>query len=398
MTISFVLTPEGWDLLNSLPPYEESAVFQLSERLRRDGFAPDVVSAALTQSRLRARGAAKFGEFARTMVFTKDGLEQATRLEVGAFHARRLLDAGATKVIDLGCGIGADSMAFASLGLDVVAIERDEETAAAATVNLRHFPNAEVIMADGREADLASFGADAIWIDPARRINGARIKDPAKWMPSLAEALELAGRFDSAGIKVAPGIDYSDLPSNSRVEWISAGGDLLEAVIWLGRAAAEPGRRALLLGQVSGSVEWDAGVSDPRVPAVAVTPEELGPYIFEPDPAIIRSGSIASVCREFGMAPVSDSIAYFTGPEPVDSPLLSAFAVLGVLPIEAKAVRKALAKAGIGRVEIKKRGTDLSPDAFRLKLKLDDSLPGSATLIATPLLGRHRMVLAERLS
>src|SRR5690625_6274426 len=92
----------------------------------------------MTQSRLRAAARAKFGEFADGMLFTQPGLEQATRLTVAAHHASRYAAAGASRVADLGCGIGGDAMALGALGVPVLAVERDELTAALATVNMRH--------------------------------------------------------------------------------------------------------------------------------------------------------------------------------------------------------------------------------------------------------------------
>ena len=76
------------------------------------------------------------------MIFTPDGLEQATRLEVAAQHAQRFRAAGVRHVLDLGCGIGADAMALAGLDLQVTAVDADELTAAIAGVNLRHWPGA----------------------------------------------------------------------------------------------------------------------------------------------------------------------------------------------------------------------------------------------------------------
>ena len=48
-------TGEGWGLLQSLPPYDESRALALQQRLRDAGFEPDLVAAALNQARLRAR-------------------------------------------------------------------------------------------------------------------------------------------------------------------------------------------------------------------------------------------------------------------------------------------------------------------------------------------------------
>ena len=79
-------SPRGWALLNSLPTYSQEHSLALGASLREAGYEPDLVAAALTQSRLRARARAKLGNFADGMLFTADGLEQATRLELSLIH------------------------------------------------------------------------------------------------------------------------------------------------------------------------------------------------------------------------------------------------------------------------------------------------------------------------
>ena len=74
-----LFTDDGRALLASLPPYEEKNVVMLTTRLRAAGHSPELVAAALTQSRLRARAVDKFGDAAASMFFTPDALEQATR-------------------------------------------------------------------------------------------------------------------------------------------------------------------------------------------------------------------------------------------------------------------------------------------------------------------------------
>jgi hypothetical protein len=121
--IAALLTPSGWALLESLPEYAEGDATALSERLRREGHPAELVAAALTQARLRAKAHAKFGPFAQGMLFTAEGLEQATRLSVAARHAQRFSSAGISRVADLGCGIGADSMALATFDREVLSVE-----------------------------------------------------------------------------------------------------------------------------------------------------------------------------------------------------------------------------------------------------------------------------------
>ena len=52
-----ILTPEGWELLNSLGPYTEADSLRLTGQLRKAGHPAERVAAALTQSRLRSRAA-----------------------------------------------------------------------------------------------------------------------------------------------------------------------------------------------------------------------------------------------------------------------------------------------------------------------------------------------------
>src|SRR5699024_1861308 len=126
-----------------------------SSALRKEGHSAEVTAALLTQARLRKEAAAKLGPFADDMLFTRDGLAQATRLPVPAHHARRLIgdaaqaDAAAPdgpappphgeapapdgevpptdreaplRLAYLVCAIGGDSIAFSGLGAPVTAV------------------------------------------------------------------------------------------------------------------------------------------------------------------------------------------------------------------------------------------------------------------------------------
>ena len=379
-----LLTPRGWALLRSLPDYDEAAAPALGEELRARGNPGDLVAAALTQQRLRARAAAKLGPFASQMLFTPDGLEQASRLSVAAHHAARYARAGVRRVADLGCGIGGDAIALAGLGLRVLAVERDETTAALATVNLMTFEDVEVRCADALAVDLEAEGVDAVFADPSRRRAGRRIADPEGWSPPLGSVLALRERVDAVGVKVAPGIDHAVLPPDSHVQWASAAGDVVEAAIWCGPLAPEgPGRSALVLrpdphrdGEVRTHLLVDPDCSDPSAPPVQLepiaAPSDLGAYLHEPDGAAIRAGLVAELARRTGAAPVARRIAYLTGdalPPPVLTPFMRSWRVKEVLPLHLKALRARVRERGIGRLEIRKRGVDVSPDALRLAVR-----------------------------
>lgn len=388
-----LLTPEGWALLGSLPPYRQDEALALAQALRARGLDPALVAAALTQSRLRARAHAKFGEYADDMLLTPDGVEQATRLSVAARHAARFAAAGVRRVADLGCGIGGDALAFAGLGLEVLAVEQDEATAACATVNLRRLPHAHVRLGDALALDLAAEGVDGVWADPARRdASGRRISDPEACSPPLSAVLSLRAEVPALGVKVAPGIPHTALPADVRAQWVSDGGDVVEAALWFGPLAPEgPGRSALLLTP-AGAVVLDGDVP-PGSPPTPAPHGRLEAFLYEPDGAVIRAGLVDQVCREVQGRLVDPSIAYVTAAHLVPTPLATAYRVLDHLPFGLKRLRAYLRERDVGRVAIKKRGTAVDPAALRRQLDLHG--PGELTLVLTRLSGTQSVVVVE---
>jgi hypothetical protein len=382
-----LLSIEGLRLLDSLPPFDPTAdVVRTVGELRKAGHSPALVSAVLTQSKLRARAVAKFGAFAGRMLFTEAGLEQATRLRVAASHAGRFRDAGLTRVADLGCGIGADALAFAAIDLEVTGVDRDEVTAAVATYNLAPFPNASVEHADAAAVDLA--GYDGIYLDPARRDGARRLKDPGDWSPSLDFAFEIGSRIPT-GVKLGPGVDRDLIPAGVEAQWISVDRDVVELGVWFG-AVARPGigRSALVIGE-HGAAELTAAHDSEDV---GIGP--LGEYLWEPDGAVIRARLIGDLARAIDARMLSAQIAYLTADAPAQTPFAVCFRVTETLPLDERAIKKRLAALGVGTLEIKKRGVDVDPAAFRSRLSLRGDK--SATLFLTRVAGKRVALLAER--
>ena len=386
-----LLSPEGLRLLDSLPPYDARAnVLGQVSALRRDGHSPGLVSAVLGQSKLRAKAASKFGEFAPHMLFTEAGLEQATRLRVAALHAGRFSGAALNRVVDLGCGIGGDAMAMAALDLDVTAVDADEVTATVASFNLAPFPSATVLHSPAESVDLSD--VDAAWLDPARRTAGhsntSRLTRSEDYSPSLDFVFGLAERMP-IGVKLGPGHDRDQIPAAAEAQWISVDGQVVEMGLWFG-ALARPGiRRAALLLTRDGAAEMTAADDSEDV---EVAP--LGDYLYEPDGAVIRARLIGDLARTLGAGMLSESIAYLTAPTFTATPFATAFRVLEVLPVDEKKLRVALQERRIGTLEIKKRGVDVDPATLRTRLKLKG--PESATLVLTRAAGHRVALLVER--
>lgn len=391
-----LLTEQGLDDLKQLSQAQShgETPTQSSNRLRAEGLSPEIVAALLTQANLRRKAAAKFADAAERMLFTSAGLEQASRFQVAQLHAARMRAASCTTVIDLGCGIGSESLAFAQAGLNVTAVDIDEFTARIAAHNLRvatiDQTSVQVITADATKVSLGGF--DAAFLDPARRSAGVRntrrISDPNAYSPSLEFAFDV-GRRMPTGIKLGPGLDRDLIPEDAEAQWISVDGELVEMGLWFGELARAGIRRSARV--IRGGVQHELNAPSD---AVDVEVGELGSYIYEPDGSVIRARLIGLLAQQLGGTMLSDSIAYLSSDRLTETPFAQVFRVREVLPASQKQLRRALDERNIGSLEIKQRGTGVDPAQLRAQLRLKGDR--HATLILTRVAGKHTAILAER--
>ena len=408
-----LLSPEGQQLLARVEYDNKTDVLKLVSHLRAEGFDPALVAAVLTQAKLRRRAAAKFGEFAGRMLFTEHGLEQASRLSVAALHAGRFRAAGSKTVADLGCGIGTESLAFASVDLEARAFDLDEVTAAVATYNLNVFENASVEQADVTTLNLARF--DAIFFDPARRdLSGAKGErairkfDPAQFAPNfdwvveackshVASAGSKGSPAKAAGIKLGPGHPHEAIDDAAEAQWVSVGGDLVELSLWFGSAARAEVKRAALLIDGSGKHHEITSASATRLDAPY---GELGDFIYEPDNAVIRSHLLGQLAESLDLHIFANEIAYLTGRDGAasvqNSPWLKGYRVIDNLAFDRKKLKAYLRERNIGTLEIKKRGSDVVPEQLRKEMALKGE--GAATLVVTRVGDAHRVLVTEPLA
>ena len=395
-----LISGEGAALLASLPPYDEAEAFVLGDRLRMEGFDPDLIAAALTQSRLRSRAERKFGKDARQMLFTPDGLEQATRHQVARLHARRLADSGTRLVHDLGCGIGADARAFAAAGLRVTAVDADEVTAGVADHNLRHWTHASARHDFAERVgapDRLSAPDAGVWLDPARRtpgvsdINGRtrRTFRLDQLTPSWEFVLEAAAGAAAAGVKLSPSLTHPQVPPGTQAQWTSYDGEVVECVLWWNAAAWDLGRSALVVSdQFAYEVlERDAAGADPGTARL----DRLHGYLYEADRAIIRAGLTGALVQRVDGVELDAGLGMVSSPRDVVVPWAKKYAVTEAMPFNLKALRSWIRDHRIGRLTIKKKGASTDPDALRRQLRLKGD--GQATILLTRIGGAQAVLM-----
>ena len=407
-TVAWLAGDEGQALLAEASAYDDDAHARAAAgdagavdplraaaalRSGHPGTDPALLSAVLSQVRLRRRARPRLGDLAARLLLTEDGLEQATRTVVADLRAQRYAAAGATRVADLGCGLGLDALAFARAGLEVVAVERDPVVAALARHNAAACgvdDRVEVLEGDATQAAATVLPrVDAAFLDPARRDTtrrrdgrSVRVEDPRAWSPPWSWVEEVAARVPRTAAKVAPGVDHAMIPPGGCGTWTSVDGQLVEAELaWPGLVLDGARRRAVLL-RGGKTVVWSApdDLADEEPPPVG----GVGAWVVEPDDAIIRAGLVSMLVRDLDGRLLDPHVAYVTcdaDPRPLGT-RGAAFRVRHALRYDLRALRGQLTADGVGHVVVKKRATSLDVDDVRRRLALPKA-PGSAVVLLT---------------
>jgi SAM-dependent methyltransferase len=382
-----LLTPEGQELLARLRREDGPAGLRLGTELRA-AYPVDLVVDALAQHELRLRARAKFSR-ALDMFFTRPGLEQASA-EVIAGH-RNARYAGAGLVADLCCGIGGDLIALAA-GREVLAVDRDPLHLRMAQANAGVYGVAAgvtAVAADVREAalggvgpGLAERGVDAVFIDPARRAGGRRLRagdsePPLDWCVGLAQAVP------RVGIKAAPGLPAGAVPAGWEREFIAVGRDLKEAVAWSPALATAVTRATVLPG----------GHTLTPAPGAPVPVRPPGGFLLDPSPAVTRAGAVADLARLVGAWQIDEKIAFLSADAPVRTPFARTLRVLDSAPWDQRRLPARLRALGIGAADIRRRGLAGDVESLHRKLRLSGSR--RATVVMTRAAGRPWGLVCE---
>ena len=169
------------------------------------------------------------------------------------------------------------------------------------------------------------------FLDPARRDGAGRVFDPAAMNPSW----DVVSQFltQPAVVKTLPGFPHRLLPEGVEAQWVSDGGDLVEACLWgPGLATAPRSATALPSGAelIGFGDHGDVG--------------EVGTWLHEPDDAVIRAGLVGELAARMGGRLVDAHLAYVTTDDASPDPLTRSFRIVEELPHREKPMRAALSR------------------------------------------------------
>lgn len=383
-------TPEAWltshaaepaledarAIMGSLAGLEAATTFARAQPQLDPAHRAAALSAAALDLAARTKG------YPAGLLWTRTGQEQSTGPLPAARRAGLLRACGITSVVDLTAGLGMDGRALLRAGIAVTAVESDQTTAGFLEHNLRTLPPEgeasaaawQVVRGDGTDPgllrDLQSRGADAWFVDPARRSaahDGSRSRperDPELWSPpwSFVEGL-LPARVAA---KVAPGFSPG---AHWHAEWVSVDRTVVECALY-SWPAIDGTRQAAVWAD-----GWHVVVADDDTRAAPDVQDDtaIDALLLEADPAVVRSCGLFALAREIpGARAVGPHSSWLTAPglEQTErmQALVRAYRIVDEVPSAARRLRDALRERQITSVALKTG--DVRMDAARLRTEL----------------------------
>ena len=371
--------PEIFAAISASTPTELS-----SQRKLRETFDEELVRAALSVHEARQRATDLLPD-ADQLWLTRVGLEQCTSREVAAHKAKRFSQSAS--VSDLCCGIGVDAAAIAEHA-QVTAIDTAAAMCLRTEWNAAIWHRSEHIRTQCADVTSLDWAGKIVHVDPDRRSGRDRpTKRLELYQPSLEWMQKLTRTAAGGGIKVSPASNFLQKFPGCEIELISLKGECREATVWFGSLAGEHAFRATALptGETISADPLSAWTN--VVPAAAE-------YIFDPDPAIVRSGLLDVMAEQYSIQRLDAEEEYLTGSECVTSGFVTAFRIEAVLSGNLKDLKQHLRTAPSTHYEIKCRRIPTNADTVRRQLPTGTAAP--RVIFFARISGRGTIVVAHR--
>ena len=383
-------TPRLLDLVCT----EKAAELSIQQSLRKDFPAP-LVQAACSLQELRQRAKRKFSR-AESMWFDRVGLEQATSETVALHKSKRF----SGHVWDFCSGIGGDAVALGRQ-CDVIAVDSSSARCLMTRWNAEAYGVADRVHIVNADVHDLTDRSGWVSVDPDRRAlglgavrQGRSMRDRPRrasvedYVPSYDFLLRLATEFRGGAIKLGPASDFLGKFPEAEIEIISLGRECKEATVWFGELSGTSPFRATVLP----SGESFCGNPAEAVQRVAAP----GSFLYDPDPALVRSGLVDLLAEHLGLWRLDDTDEYLASDTLVTSPFFQSFAVRDVLRNNNRAIREAFRGFGYGQCEIKCRSVRVNPESVRRKLPLAGTEAG--VLVFARIRGTAHAIVCERVN
>ncbi len=379
--ISFLRLDENNPLIKSIKEEYPKDINSIANLINKNPDKP--IKELLTAIRIQKKIAGKISDNERYLFTEKSG-QQSTSTIVSEYHKEKFCDY--KRIADLCCGSGMDLIKIAEGKEKVWAVDLDEVTLETARYNCQQDKLSNIEFCKMKAEDFIE-NVEAAFIDPDRRVSNKRQIRVEDYSPNLNDIIRLQQRIPDMICKFSPAINYKAIHLDIPFSWefISERGELKEALLCLGGLASRHYGRAAV------AADKNLIITSDMTESKAIS--EIGEYLFEPDPAVIRAGLITQLAHKLGLTRIDPDLALLSGNDRVDSDWVNQYKVLDVQKYNFKGFKKYLSENKIGKLVIKTRGFPESVENFRKKLKLKGSF--SALIFILRFRDYHIFVRAE---
>ena len=281
----------------------------------------------------------------------KEFLRFATPAGVAAYRAERMK---CNTIAEIGCGIGAQTIAFASTCKKVIAIEIDgnmlniaKESAKKLGINNIEFIDGDALF-DGNIKKIKTHKPDIIFCDTQRKESGERSIDDLK--PDIRKLIGEYGKIsDKIAIEVPPYTnDLSRLEEDFEKEFISVDRKLNRLTLYFNKLK-KCERSAVALPEKA-RIEDEKHMGKMRAAETA----SVFKYLYIIDPAV----SMAELADRLGEDFKADIIEmgkkfYFVSNENIKSAFLEPYRIVSVTKPDAESILESLKKLKAGKVVLR---------------------------------------------
>ncbi len=318
--------------------------------------------------------------FTNSFVSDRQGIEQATSLNVATHKARRMNED--KPIFDCCCGVGGDLLALPqhAIGLDNHAI--------------RCWMAKQNTSKSIQQLDVLTIPYDntmLVHIDPARRINNKRIYSLSEMLPPIESVLDIAMKVSGGCIKCSPVVNPLDLEALSQpfeIEYIEEHNKLVQAAVWFGSLAHNPNQTtATNINKeisISGSFEQELPIGN------------IEAYVYEPKASLERANLSHLIGASVELHEVARGLGILSSTKNIRSNWLNAFEVIEILPLRIEKIQSFLDTTRCNYIEVKTRGQVVNPNEWQNNLRVRTS-GEMLTLFALRLGKQHLAVITRRI-
>lgn len=219
--------------------------------------------------------------------FRQSDLRFATNSKVAAYRAERLK---CDTIIEIGCGIGVQSIAFARACKKVIAVEIDSDKLKFAKANAKKLgiTNIEFVLEDGLEFLETKPKADIIFCDP-ERVPHEEIRDVNNFSPNIPKLVEIAEKITkNIALELPPHIQ--NIPFDCEKEFISVDNELNRLTVYFGSLEKCKKSAVLLPQNIRLESKENKNIEDVKEPKK---------YLYEINEAAIKANIKSEICEGF---------------------------------------------------------------------------------------------------